>query len=520
MSEPVYMCDVLFPEYREGDDAVKYLKQSNDYLFLLREYLGYALDNLGIANFNVAQLETLTKNIQDPLNIKLEEADEAITRVSITTDGLSASIDRLNESQTKLEATAAGLSATVSNVEGDMSAVKVTVAGLETRVGNAEGSISTLSQTADSLSSRVSTTEGDVSTLEQTAKSLSSQMTAVDGRMSTVEQTADDLSTRVGTTEGDISTLEQTASSLSGRISTTEGDITSLEATTSGLQTSVTKAQSAAESASTKADEAKTAASTAVQTAEEVSTTVTTQLGNYVSRTGATQTAEGFAFTIGGNDGTSYSDAKLTFTRAGLTAEYRDGTTSTYKSGVTIDKDGLTVSNGKIKIKNTAGSEVFAADENGNIEMTGTINGSNMYGSSIYGSLFSTQDSPNDTSGGYIRITDGTLRSFYNGALSGPALISGRSQYDYGALNFYREGDNVANMYLTGNGNDTYNLVVTSSANMEFSASGYVNIAGRWRTNISSAGSLAFYIGANQSIYVNDTTIASTDASGTLFWYI
>ena len=77
MAEQIYMCDVLFPEYRDGDDPAKYIKQTNDYLFLLREYLGYALDNLGVANFNAAQLGLLGDTITKPLNIRLDGKLEA-----------------------------------------------------------------------------------------------------------------------------------------------------------------------------------------------------------------------------------------------------------------------------------------------------------------------------------------------------------------------------------------------------------------------------------------------------------
>ena len=58
MAVDLIATDAMFPDYRPGMDTDAYLRENNNYLFLLKESLNYTLHNLGVANFNARQLQT------------------------------------------------------------------------------------------------------------------------------------------------------------------------------------------------------------------------------------------------------------------------------------------------------------------------------------------------------------------------------------------------------------------------------------------------------------------------------
>ena len=197
MPSDFLMVDTSFPKLDDQQSTDEKFVIVIDYLYMLREYLQYKQYNLGVENFNSAELKSLTGMITEPIYAR------------------------------------------ISDTEGNITALQVTAQGLSSRVQNAEGDISTLQQTATSLTSRISSTEGNVSTLQQTATSLTSRVSSVEGNVSTLQQTATSLTSRISSAEGNISTLQQSATSLTSRIGNAEGDITSLQQTVDSFDLTV-----------------------------------------------------------------------------------------------------------------------------------------------------------------------------------------------------------------------------------------------------------------------------------------
>lgn len=199
--------DTGFPNFTEDMTNDQKISKVMNYLYMLLEQLRYTLSNLGVDNFNDAELVELAKIITDPVYIRLEDEMGSVTSLQITVEGLTSR---------------------VSNSEGDITVLQQTADSLSTRVTNAEGNISQVTQTADGLVSRVSTAEGNISTLTQTASGLSSRVSNAEGDISVLTQTANGLSSRVSNAEGDISTLTQTANRLSSRLSNAEGEVSEI----------------------------------------------------------------------------------------------------------------------------------------------------------------------------------------------------------------------------------------------------------------------------------------------------
>lgn len=96
MAEMFYTADVLYPEYKDGNDIKQYVQQVSDYLFLLREGLGYTLNNLGMKNFNQEQINVLGEVIREPVQIQITDQEGRLTEVSATLDGVSSTVSAID----------------------------------------------------------------------------------------------------------------------------------------------------------------------------------------------------------------------------------------------------------------------------------------------------------------------------------------------------------------------------------------------------------------------------------------
>ena len=293
MAVDLIATDAMFPDYRPGMDTDAYLRENNNYLFLLKESLNYTLHNLGVANFNARQLQTISDIITKPIMMALVGDEGQITSIRADLDGITAT---------------------------------------------------------------VGTVEGNVSTIQQTVKGLSTRVTSVEGQYSTLSQTV------------------------------------------SGFQTTVTNIS-----------------------------------GDYISKSSATQSASGFKF------------------------EVMDSNHS--KALVTLDSSGLTIKGGGILIKNSTNQEVLKADTNGNLTLTGTVDSSAIFGSTI--ATCSKDDYYSSASGAsstqFIQIADATIKSFMGNSLYGfEAAALGTSSYfglNYnGTLAFKVYSDSITRSYIDANG--------------------------------------------------------------------
>lgn len=147
-----------------------------------------------------------------------------------------------------------------------------------------------------------------------------------------------------------------------------------LTSTANSLNSTITSVRSTANTAKSTADSAKSTAEDALDSVDDK-----------ISKSSATQTASGFDLEVMNSTGA--------FARASLTA------------------NGLT-------LRNNSGTTVLSADTSGNLKVTGTITGSE-----IYGSTFTTLASPNASTSGYYATMSGSgLELYRSGRLSGIRL--------------------------------------------------------------------------------------------------
>lgn len=155
MADQVYAADVLYPEYRDGDDVKRYVQQVSDYLFLLREGLGYTLDNLSMRNFNQTALVQMADMIREPVMIQLTDQAGKLTQLSVDLDGVAARVTDTEGGISELRIEAGRISSEVSDLSGNYTTLSQTVGGLST-------SVTTINNNYISRSSATQTASGFV----------------------------------------------------------------------------------------------------------------------------------------------------------------------------------------------------------------------------------------------------------------------------------------------------------------------------------------------------------------------
>ncbi len=164
--------DISFPTFTPEQTTEQKLDVVTNYLYMLVEQLRYTLQNLGMGNFNGAELTEMGLMISDPIHIALESLEGNIVQLDITTAGISGHLEDVAKNVNDLSITAAGLSGRLSNAEGDITSLQATASGLRADLTDAEGNITALQATAGSLSSRITSAEGDISAIDQYARSI------------------------------------------------------------------------------------------------------------------------------------------------------------------------------------------------------------------------------------------------------------------------------------------------------------------------------------------------------------
>ena len=278
MAVDLIATDAMFPDYRPGMDTDAYLRENNNYLFLLKESLNYTLHNLGVANFNARQLQTISDIITKPIMMALV------------------------------------------GDEGQLTSIQADLDGIKTTVG---------------------TVEGNVTTIQQTVNKISADVKSIDGKYSSLEQTVSGVDITVGTIND-----------------------------------------------------------------------------NYISKSSATQSASGFKFEV-------------------MDSNHE-------KALVTLDKSGLTIKGGGILIKNSTNQAVLKADTDGNLTLTGTVDSSAIFGSTI---VTCSKDDYNASANGsgyasFIQISDTMIKSFYGNQTYGfqCAAVGSTSYFslDYAGVEKFR----------------------------------------------------------------------------------
>ena len=160
MPTNILSADTGFPQLRGDQSDAEKFGEIENYLYMLLEQLRYALNNLGVENFNETSVQELSDLITEPVYMQLTDAEGRIQALTLTAQGLSQQITGLEGQVTTLTATADGLNARITTAEGEITTLSATAAGLNTRVTDAEGNLSELSQTVSGLSLGVQNAAG------------------------------------------------------------------------------------------------------------------------------------------------------------------------------------------------------------------------------------------------------------------------------------------------------------------------------------------------------------------------
>lgn len=134
MAVDLIATDAMFPDYRPGMDTDAYLRENNNYLFLLKESLNYTLHNLGVANFNARQLQTISDIITKPIMMALVGEDGQLTSIQADLDGIKTTVGTVEGNVSKIQQTVNGLSSSVSILDGKYTSLSQTVNGFKTDV--------------------------------------------------------------------------------------------------------------------------------------------------------------------------------------------------------------------------------------------------------------------------------------------------------------------------------------------------------------------------------------------------
>ena len=132
--------DTSFPTFTPEQTNEQKLDVVTNYLYMLLEQLRYTLQNLGMGNFNGAELTELGLMISEPISVHLESLEGNLLDLSITTNGLSAQIENVAGSVHELELTADQLSSRIEDAEGNISAIDQYARSITLSVTNGETS--------------------------------------------------------------------------------------------------------------------------------------------------------------------------------------------------------------------------------------------------------------------------------------------------------------------------------------------------------------------------------------------
>jgi hypothetical protein len=102
--------DIAFPTV-QGDDTKKDLKNILNYLYMLREELRYTMGNIGIENFNPAELVNLSDMIVGKLNITIQNVENSIAQLSGRADEFDAQLALLAQYDTDISSALSAVSA-------------------------------------------------------------------------------------------------------------------------------------------------------------------------------------------------------------------------------------------------------------------------------------------------------------------------------------------------------------------------------------------------------------------------
>ena len=110
------------------------------------------MHNLGVANFNARQLQTISDIITKPIMMALVGDEGQITSIQADLEGIKTTVGTVEGNVSTIQQTVKGLSTRVTSVEGKYSSLEQTVSGFQTTVTNISGDYISKSSATQSAS--------------------------------------------------------------------------------------------------------------------------------------------------------------------------------------------------------------------------------------------------------------------------------------------------------------------------------------------------------------------------------
>ena len=135
----ILSADTGFPDLEKEGSTEEKLKTISSYLFMLLESLRYTLSNLGVGNFNEAELKLMSQTLTEPLTIRIESAEGDISQLYAAADEITTQVSALDGRVSQVKQTADGLVVTVAGNSGDIARISNTISGLNIQTSSTTG---------------------------------------------------------------------------------------------------------------------------------------------------------------------------------------------------------------------------------------------------------------------------------------------------------------------------------------------------------------------------------------------
>ena len=210
----------------------------------------------------------------------------------------------------------------------------------------------------EDVDTAITTVDTKITTTNNKVASIETNLSSITQRVSSTESTVSTHTTQLGTVDSRINTAKNSAISTAANDATSKANnaqknaINSAKTYTDGQITTVNK------TITNKVAEIKATTDSITSKVEIIESTTTTINGNVTSLQSKVNTVE----------------SKITGTAIvnTISSTITGGKGSISTTQFVMDKNGLTIKNGALTIKNKSGTTVFSSDTNGNLIFTGT----------------------------------------------------------------------------------------------------------------------------------------------------
>lgn len=296
-------------------------------------------------NSSIESIKEITESNSTAINVMQGQIETAINNTKIVKDGQTILLkDDYNRTVAKvdsLNSTIGTHTTKINELTGNITSVDSKVNSVQRDLEGTKSTVSSHSTSITDLSSKVSTQGSSIAQLK-TQIALKVEQSDINSAISTVDK-------KITTINNQVTAIETNLSSITQRVSSTE----------STLNTHTTQINAVDEKINSKVAEIKATTDTITSKVEIIESNTTTINGNITNLQSKVNTVE----------------SKITGTAIvnTISSTITGGTGSISTTQFIMDKNGLTIKNGALKIQNKSGTTVFNSDTNGNLIITGTL---------------------------------------------------------------------------------------------------------------------------------------------------